>query len=283
MADASARENSATLKYMETLDMNRIPQHIAIIMDGNGRWAAERGEPRTSGHKAGVDTVRYITSECTRLGVKYLTLYTFSTENWNRPADEVSALMALVLSSLEDEIFMKNNVRFRVIGDMSRLPADVVRKLEETMEHTAKNDTMTLVVALSYSSRWEIVNSMKETVRETLGKYAKADGTIDSANVDSIIGQLSEEAFEKHLDTSFMPDPDLLIRTGGELRISNYLLWQIAYSELYFCDTYWPDFREAHLHEAIASFQGRQRRFGKTEKQVEDEEKQAEDEKKQNN
>ena len=213
------------------IETNNIPQHIAIIMDGNGRWATERGKERSYGHQAGVEAVRRITSECTRLGVKYLTLYTFSTENWNRPADEISALMGLVLTSLEDEIFMKNNVRFRVIGDMKRLPDVVQQKLRETEEHTAKNDAMTMVVALSYSSRWEI----------------------------------------QHLCTNFMPDPDLLIRTGGELRISNYLLWQIAYSELYFCDTYWPDFDEAQLHKAIESYQHRQRRFGKTEAQVEGE------------
>ncbi|MBQ2168040.1 MAG: di-trans,poly-cis-decaprenylcistransferase, partial [Prevotella sp.] len=151
---------------MEQLDMSRIPQHIAIIMDGNGRWAAERGKPRSFGHQAGVDAVRRITSECTRLGVKYLTLYTFSTENWNRPADEISALMGLVLTSLEDEIFMKNNVRFRVIGDMSRLPKDVYKKLMETEEHTAQNDTMTMVVALSYSSRWEIVKAMQDILQK---------------------------------------------------------------------------------------------------------------------
>ena len=244
------------------LDMNRIPEHIAIIMDGNGRWATERGKERSYGHQAGVDTVRRITSECTRLGVKYLTLYTFSTENWNRPADEVAALMGLVLTSLEDEIFMKNNVRFRVIGDVARLPESVQQKLQETMEHTAKNDAMTMVVALSYSSRWEIVEAMRRTVRE-----AMARGKCDFAEIES---QLNEENFTYHLDTSFMPDPELLIRTGGELRISNYLLWQIAYSELYFCDTYWPDFMEEDLHQAIASYQNRQRRFGKTEAQVEE-------------
>jgi len=246
------------------LDMSRIPEHIAIIMDGNGRWAMERGKERSFGHQAGVDTVRRITSECTRLGVKFLTLYTFSTENWNRPADEVAALMGLVLTSLEDEIFMKNNVRFRVIGDIGRLPKPVQEKLQETMDHTAKNTAMTMVVALSYSSRWEIVEAMRRSVKE-----AMADGKCD---FDDIAGQLNEENFAKHLDTCFMPDPELLIRTGGELRISNYLLWQIAYSELYFCDTYWPDFMEEDLHKAIASYQNRQRRFGKTEAQVEAEE-----------
>ena len=235
-------------------ELNNIPQHIAIIMDGNGRWATERGKERSYGHQAGVEAVRRITTECSNLGVKYLTLYTFSTENWGRPADEVAALMGLVLTSLEDEIFMKNNVRFRVIGDIKRLPDVVQQKLHETEEHTAKNDHMTLVIALSYSSRWEITEAVRQIVKE---------GAED----------ITEETISQHLATNFMPDPDLLIRTGGELRISNYLLWQIAYSELYFCDTYWPDFDEAALHKAIESYQKRQRRYGKTEEQVEAEEK----------
>ena len=236
--------------------MNRIPQHIAIIMDGNGRWATERGKERSYGHQAGVESVRRITSECVRLGVKYLTLYTFSTENWNRPADEVAALMGLVLTALEDEIFMKNNVRFRVIGDIERLPAQVRAKLGETMEHTKDNSAMTMVVALSYSSKWEITNAVRNIAAEVKeGRLA-----IDAIDENLVAG---------HMQTSFMPDPDLLIRTGGEVRISNYLLWQIAYSELYFCDTYWPDFNEQCLCEAIASYQKRQRRFGKTEAQVE--------------
>lgn len=240
----------------DQLDMERIPRHIAIIMDGNGRWAAERGQKRSYGHQAGVEAVRRITSECTRLGVKYLTLYTFSTENWNRPADEVSALMGLVLSSLEDEIFMKNNVRFRVIGDTGRLPEDVRRKLRETEEHTAANSAMTMVVALSYSSKWEITEAARRIAEDV------RDGRISAADI-------TEETVAEHMQTSFMPDPELLIRTGGELRISNYLLWQIAYSELYFCDTFWPDFDEEALRKAIVSYQGRQRRFGKTGEQIE--------------
>ena len=235
------------------LDRTRIPQHIAIIMDGNGRWANERGRERSYGHQAGVDAVHKNTSECTRLGVKYLTLYTFSTENWNRPADEVSALMGLILTSLEEEIFMKNNVRFRMIGDMQRLPKEVQTKIRELEEHTAANDAMTAVIALSYSSRWEITEAVRQIVAEQPQ-------------------DITEATITSHLATSFMPDPDLLIRTGGELRISNYLLWQIAYSELYFTDTYWPDFDEACLHKAIADFQRRQRRFGKTEAQVENNE-----------
>ena len=228
-------------------------------MDGNGRWATERGKPRSYGHQAGVETVRRITSECTRLGVKYLTLYTFSTENWNRPETEIAALMGLVLSSLEDEIFMKNNVRFKVIGDIERLPAEVQRKLQETIDHTANNTAMTMVVALSYSARWEITKAMKDIAQKVL------DGQLS-------VGDITEDTVSQSLTTASIPDPDLLIRTGGELRISNYLLWQIAYSELYFCDTFWPDFNEADLHKAIADYQHRQRRFGKTGKQVEAEE-----------
>ncbi len=242
----------------EELDMTRIPQHIAIIMDGNGRWATERGKERSYGHQAGVDTVRRITSECTRLGVKYLTLYTFSTENWNRPSDEVAALMGLVLTSLEDEIFMRNNVRFHVIGDIERLPKEVQDKLQETMDHTAKNDSMTMVVALSYSSRWELTKAAYDIARKVRNNELK-------------IEDITEQTISENLCTHFMPDPELLIRTGGELRISNYMLWQLAYSELYFCNTYWPDFDEADLHKAIIDYQSRQRRFGKTEKQVETE------------
>lgn len=254
--------------------MTRIPRHIAIIMDGNGRWAAERGKERSYGHQAGVDTVRRITSECTRLGVKYLTLYTFSTENWSRPEDEISALMGLVLTSLEDEIFMKNNVRFRVIGDIKRLPDSVQQKLRETEEHTAQNNAMTMVVALSYSARWEITEAVKKIVNKTHDMREapeKSPGHLCTGGLRA--EDITEELIAQHLETGFMPDPELLIRTGGELRISNYMLWQIAYSELYFCNTYWPDFNEEQLQEAIADYQSRQRRFGKTEAQVEQEEK----------
>ena len=227
-------------------------------MDGNGRWAKERGKERSFGHQAGVDTVRRITSECVRLGVKFLTLYTFSTENWSRPETEIAALMGLVLSSLEDEIFMKNNVRFQVVGDIERLPQSVQDKLRETMEHTARNTAMTMVVALSYSSRWELTRAAQSIARDV------KQGTLQPEDI-------TEELMNQRLETAFMPDPELLIRTGGELRISNYMLWQIAYSELYFCDTYWPDFNEVDLHQAIASYQARQRRFGKTGVQVESE------------
>jgi len=249
----------------EQLDMNRIPSHIAIIMDGNGRWATAKGKERSYGHQAGVETVRRITAECVRLGVKFLTLYTFSTENWNRPADEVSALMGLVLSSLEDEIFMKNNVRLRVIGDLDRLPEDVRNAIWKTIENTADNDAMTVVLALSYSSRWEITKAVKDMAWEIVKNNNLQTLALEAVN------NITEETVSDYLETYFMPDPELLIRTGGEIRLSNYLLWQAAYSELYFCDTYWPDFSEADLHHAIAVYQGRQRRFGKTEEQVENE------------
>ena len=237
------------------LDKNNIPQHIAIIMDGNGRWATERGKPRSYGHQAGVETVRRITSECTRLGVKYLTLYTFSTENWNRPETEIAALMGLVLSSLEDEIFMKNNVRFKVIGDIERLPAEVQRKLQETIDHTANNTAMTMVVALSYSARWEITKAMKDIAQKAL------DGQLS-------VGDITEDTVSQSLTTASIPDPDLLIRTGGELRLSNYLMWQTAYSELYFTSVYWPDFGKEEFLKAIIDYQARERRYGKTSEQI---------------
>lgn len=237
---------------MVEFDRNRIPTHIAITMDGNGRWAKAKGLPRMAGHTEGVETVRKITSECTRLGVKFLTLYTFSTENWNRPEEEVQALMQLLLDSVEDEIFMKNDVRFRVIGDIARLPVSVQECVNGLAYRTRNNKRMTVVIALSYSSRWELTKALQDIAREGIAPEA-----------------ITEEVISQHLQTSFMPDPDLLIRTGGELRISNYLLWQAAYSELYFCDTYWPDFDEECLHRAIADFQNRERRYGKTSEQVE--------------
>ena len=244
----------------ELLDMNRIPQHIAMIMDGNGRWATERGLDRTFGHKAGLDTVKKITAECARLGVKYLTLYTFSTENWNRPAYEIEALMGLVLSFIEMELFTDNNIKFQLIGDKERLPQSVQEKIRYMEDLTKDNDGMTMVVAMSYSSKLELTRATRLIAEEV------KKGTIKPE-------EITEQTISDHLWTSFMPDPELLIRTGGELRISNYLLWQCAYSEFYFCDTYWPDFDEEELYKAIVNYQNRQRRFGKTEAQVEAEEK----------
>ncbi len=242
------------------IDKNRIPEHIAVIMDGNGRWATERGQVRTAGHIEGVAAIERITAHCTRLGVKYLTMYAFSTENWNRPDDEVSALMGLVITHLKEAIFDKNNVRMRVIGDRSRLPQNVQDKLAWMEQHTADHDKMTVVLAISYSSRWEITDAMKQIARQV------QEGTIKPEDI-------SEQTLSSHMATAFMPDPDLLIRTGGEQRISNYLLWQIAYSELYFTPVYWPDFSEEDLEKAIENFQSKQRRFGKTEAQVEAENK----------
>ena len=239
---------------MQTANL-RIPDHIAIIMDGNGRWAKARGLNRSMGHQQGVVAVREITTACSNLGVKFLTLYTFSTENWNRPADEVAALMSLILTSLEEELFMKNNVRMRLIGDLSRVP-DVVREsILGLQERTAANTGLTMVIALSYSARWEITEMTKAVAADA------AEGKLQPQEID-------EEYISQHLATNFMPDPDLLIRTGGELRLSNYLLWQCAYTELYFCDTFWPDFHEADLMKAIEWYNNRERRYGKTSEQV---------------
>jgi undecaprenyl diphosphate synthase len=240
---------------MQQLDLNRIPEHIAIIMDGNGRWAQAKGLPRTAGHIEGVETVRRIVTESVKLGIKYLTLYTFSTENWNRPQAEVAALMGLLFDNLKDEIFMKNNVGFRVVGDMERMPDAVRERIEWLEQTTAVNTGMTLVLALSYSSRWEITRAVRSIAKDLADGVLKAD-------------EVNETTVSSRLVTNFMPDPDLLIRTGGEVRLSNYLLWQAAYSELYFCDTLWPDFTEEELSKAILTFQGKERRYGKTSEQV---------------
>ena len=245
------------------LDMNRIPQHIAIIMDGNGRWATDRGLDRTFGHKEGVETVKKITSECARLGVKYLTLYTFSTENWNRPAYEIEALMGLVLSFVEMNLFTDNGIKFRMMGDMDRLPQSVQDKIRYMEDLTKDGERMTVIMAMSYSSKQELTRATRLIAEEVKNGQLKPE-------------EITEQTINDHLYTNFMPDPELLIRTGGELRISNYLLWQCAYSEFYFCNTYWPDFNEEALHKAIADYQSRQRRFGKTEAQVEAEEMRSE-------
>ena len=237
------------------IDTNHIPTHIAIIMDGNGRWAKQQGKPRSFGHQVGAQTVHVIAEEAARLGVKYLTLYTFSTENWNRPEEEVTALMKLLFDQIEEETFMKNNIRFRIIGEEERLPLKVQERLNQCIEHTSGNTGMTMILALSYSSRWELTEAARQIAVEV------KDGKLDAKDI-------SAETIEKHLSTSFMPDPDLLIRTGGEVRLSNYLLWQCAYSELYLCDTFWPDFKEQELRKAIAYYQQRERRFGKTSEQV---------------
>ena len=243
------------MTYKEILDMNRIPAHIAIIMDGNGRWAKLKGQARSLGHQAGAETVHVIAEEAARLGVKYLTLYTFSTENWNRPVDEVSALMALLMDSIEEETFMKNNISFRIIGDIEKLPEDVRNRLQQCINRTSSNTGMCLILALSYSSRWEITEAVRQIARKA------QEGTLS-------INEITEETIDNHLCTNFMPNPDLLIRTGGELRLSNYLLWQCAYAEMYFSDTFWPDFKGEELCKAIYDYQKRERRYGKTSEQL---------------
>ena len=240
--------------YQDQIDKTRIPSHIAIIMDGNGRWAKQRGQIRTFGHQAGAETVHVIAEEAARLGVKYLTLYTFSTENWNRPVDEVAALMSLLMDSIEEETFMKNNISFRIIGDTAKLPENVLERLNRCIERTSVNTGMCLTLALSYSSKWEITEAVRQIASRVSAGDLKAD-------------EITDQTVDGFLATHYMPDPDLLIRTGGEVRLSNFLLWQCAYSELYFCDTFWPDFKAEELCKAICDYQRRERRFGKTSEQ----------------
>lgn len=243
------------MTYKEQIDKSKIPAHIAIIMDGNGRWAKQKGQIRSYGHQAGAETVHIIAEGAARLGVKFLTLYTFSTENWNRPADEIAALMSLLMDSIEEETFMKNNISFRIIGDTTKLPEQVLNRLNQCIARTSANTGMCLVLALSYSSKWEITEAVKRIA---------ADTKAGEINVNDI----TDKTIDSYLSTNFMPDPDLLIRTGGEIRLSNYLLWQCAYSELYFCDTFWPDFKEEEFCKAICEYQKRERRFGKTSEQL---------------
>lgn len=240
-----------------------IPEHIAIIMDGNGRWAKQRGLPRVAGHKKGVDTVKIIVEACAELGVKYLTLYTFSTENWKRPKDEVSTLMKLLLKSLKDRVdeLCQNDIRLTTIGNISALPSVVQKQLLADIEKTKNNKKMVLNLALSYSGRWEIIKGIKKLC------IAVHNNEFDFNNLD-------EKTFAKFLDTNDIPDPDLVIRTSGEFRVSNFLLWQIAYSEFFITDVYWPDFNREHLYEAIRAFQKRERRFGKVSEQIKKEKKQ---------
>ena len=238
--------------FKEKLDKSRLPEHIAIIMDGNGRWAKERGYDRIFGHQNGVTSVRETTEAAAEIGIKYLTLYAFSTENWNRPPSEVNALMELLIDTIEKETptLNKNNVRLLAIGDLSRLPGNAGEKLQRCLALTSKNTGLALVLALSYSSRWEITNALKVIAKEVQdGKYKTED--------------INDELISNHLTTSSIPDPDLLIRTSGELRISNFLLWQIAYTELYFTQAHWPEFRKENFYQAIYEFQQRERRFGK--------------------
>lgn len=248
------------MDYIELIDRNNVPQHIAIIMDGNGRWAQQRGMERSQGHQAGAANVRKLVENALKLGVKYLTLYTFSTENWNRPIAEVAALMTLLFESVEEEIFVKNNVAFRIIGDLDKLPENVRQRLDACVERTAGNDTMTLVLALSYSSKWEIT----EAVRSIASKVKNGELSPEAIDEKMISGELA---------TNFMPNPDLLIRTGKEQRLSNFLLWQAAYSEFYFTEVLWPDFDKEELYKAVYEYQKRQRRYGLTGEQVTKDEK----------
>jgi undecaprenyl diphosphate synthase len=224
-------------------------------MDGNGRWAKRRGEGRSDGHIAGAETVKEIIEAAARIGVKYLTLYTFSSENWNRPAEEVTALMKLLFDSLQEEILLKNDICFKIIGDLKKLPDKLQERIGKCIEDTKEGKSLTLVLALSYSSRWEITEATRQ-----LANMAK-EGLVSPDDI-------TDEMLSAHMTTHFMPDPDLLIRTGGEVRLSNFLLWQCAYSELYFCDTYWPDFKTEDFHKAIAYYQTRERRYGKTSEQI---------------
>lgn len=245
------------MSLIEKIDKLHLPQHVAIIMDGNGRWAKARGKERSFGHQEGVVSVREIVEAATAIGLKYLTVYTFSTENWNRPEEEVIALMNILVTAIYRETpdLMKNQVRLKAIGDLSRLPEQTYQTLQNCIQQTSVNTGVTLVLALSYSSRWEIVKAAKELVKEVeMQKLGIAD--------------ISESVFEDHLTTYGIPDPDLLIRTGGEQRISNFLLWQLSYAELYFTDIFWPDFRKDEFYEAILSYQHRERRFGKTSEQL---------------
>ncbi|MDO6471348.1 isoprenyl transferase [Maribacter sp. 1_MG-2023] len=239
------------------IDKLNVPKHLAIIMDGNGRWAKERGKLRVFGHEHGVKTVRIVVEECVQLKIDYLTLYTFSTENWNRPKIEVQTLMRLLVSSLKKELktFNKNNIRLNTIGNIDALPSKAYRELVEVMGQTKQNTGMTLTLALSYGAREELQSMVKEISTKV------KNNIISIENID-------QEIINSHLYTHDLPDVDLLIRTSGEHRISNFLLWQIAYAELYFIDVYWPDFREHHLVEAIKNYQNRERRFGKTSEQL---------------
>jgi undecaprenyl diphosphate synthase len=243
---------------MKTIDFERIPKHIAIIMDGNGRWAEEQGQERIFGHQNGVEAVRSAIEAAGEIGVKFLTLYAFSTENWNRPKEEIEALMGLLVKAIRNELdnLMQNQVRLQAIGNIASLPVECQNELQEAIEKTQNNTGLTVVLALSYSGRWEIVNAVKKIMNDAIDEK-----------------EITESDFAKYLNTAHIPDPDILIRTGRERRISNFLLWQIAYTELFFPNLLWPDFRKKDLFEIVTEYQTRQRRFGKTGAQVEIEQK----------
>ena len=245
------------MTYKEQIVRERLPRHVAIIMDGNGRWAKREGLARMFGHRKGVETVHRITEAAAELGIEYLTLYTFSTENWNRPKEEVDALMALLVDTIAKETptLMKNNIRLETIGDLSRLPEQTRNKFIGCIQETSNNTGLSLVIALSYSARWEIIRATQ------MMAAAVQAGQL-------LVEDINEETISSFLTTRNMPDPDLLIRTSGELRISNFLLWQLAYSELYFTDCLWPEFTEEEFYHAIVDYQHRERRFGKTSEQI---------------
>lgn len=243
--------------FKDKLNINKVPEHIAIIMDGNGRWAAKHGNTRVFGHEHGVESVRSTVEGAGEIGVKHLTLYAFSTENWERPKSEVEALMSLLIHAIESETgeLMKNNVRLSAIGDLEKMPAEVKNKLDNCIKTLKNNTGLNLILALSYSSKWEIIRAVKEIAENY------KNGAIQ-------LNEINNTLFESYLSTKNIPDPELLIRTSGEYRISNFLLWQIAYSELYFVEKLWPDFRKEDLFEAIYNYQNRERRFGKTSEQL---------------
>lgn len=245
------------MNLREKIDLNKLPDHIAVIMDGNGRWAKKHGEIRTFGHEHGIRSVRTASETCAELGVKYLTLYTFSTENWNRPQEEVDAIMNLLAITVsgEKETLIKNDIKLSIIGDLKKLPQECQEKLKEVVDVTKDNKRLTLTLALNYSGRWELINAMKKIAIKV------KDGELSPSEID-------EKVVNQFLETKSIPDPELLIRTSGEMRISNFLLWQVAYSEIYVTDVLWPDFSEDDLYEAILSYQNRERRFGKTSEQI---------------
>ncbi len=239
------------------IDTAYLPKHIAIIMDGNGRWATEKGQDRLFGHLHGVDSVRNIVEGCAELGIEYLTLYAFSTENWDRPEYEVVGLMELLVNTIREEvpILNKNNIRLHFIGDLQMLSASARKEIQDAMDETSHNTGLNLVMAISYSSRWELVNAVKNIAKDV------KNGIVEPSTI-------TQDTLQQYLATSAFPDPELMIRTSGEYRISNFLLYQLAYAELYFTNTLWPDFRKMHLYEAIIDFQNRERRFGKTSSQL---------------
>jgi undecaprenyl diphosphate synthase len=245
------------MNYKDLIDLSKVPQHVAIIMDGNGRWAQQHGELRVFGHTKGVEAVRESLTAAAEINIKYLTLYAFSTENWNRPKEEVDALMDLLVRTITAELdtLNKNDIQLKAIGDIESLPGSCKSALEECILNTANNTGVTLILALSYSSKWEITNAVQKIVNDVLDKKIEKN-------------HINQELISSYLSTAKFPDPELLIRTSGECRISNFLLWQLAYTEMYFTETLWPDFKKEHFYEAIFNYQQRERRFGKTSAQL---------------